>query len=82
MVISHGGINWTWYTWGALTTEGFRIDGHGRRHNSRDSHPVPDVNGTLIEDADRTVTHVRIGQEIRIPVVNPRHVFSYDDKEE
>ena len=81
MVISHGGINWTWYTWGALTTEGFRIDGHGRRHNGRDSHPVPDVNGALIEDADRTVTHVRIGTMV-LPVVNPRYVFGYDDKEE
>jgi len=82
MILSHGGINWTWYTQGEMTPEGFRIDKHWRLHDSRDyPHPVPEnCYAQLMESDGRIVTRIRIGDTIH-PVINPKHVFSYDQGE-
>lgn len=80
MILTTGGINWTWYLHITIGDDAMvTIHRYDRLHNERDAgrHPKVDGHGCLIEDDDRIVQAVEIGDDTVYLVANPKYVFDY-----
>jgi len=98
MILSSGGINWTWYTQGVLVQNqktgvtSFRILAHWRLHNTdwiqgAGKHPNSDGSCNIVEDGNRTAVSIQISQSANsrfttYPVENPKYVFDYPNQQQ
>ena len=85
VTIASVGINWIWYIELIDHLDGTcTIEALYRRHNSRDYHPSHSAFGEWREDKDRNVIEITWEEPDSFhlrSVRNPKHVFSYRDKE-
>ena len=85
VTIASVGINWIWYMDIIDHMDGTcTVNAVYRRHCGRDEHPFAAESGEWIEDSNRNLIGVRWKSPNvthSASVRNPRHIFSYRDKE-